>query len=194
MADPARTPCPPTEALTADREVLFATLVEDCLPALRAYARSLCGDPHLADDCVQDACIRALSAFATFDTGRHFRPWIFRILRNEWLQRLRRDRRMTSMPDEDIQDMLVDTHTPEDAAGGANVLAEISRLPPDMADAIGLVLGLGFSYEEAAAACNVAPGTMKSRVNRARALLMERLDGTLSTEDAAPRPARPRAA
>ena len=179
MAEFERTPCltPAPAAFVGpeDREALFATLVEDCLPALRAYARSLCGNPHLADDCVQDACIRALSAFASFDTGRPFRPWIFRILRNEWLQRLRREKRMTSMPDEEIRDLLIDTHTPEDAAGGAGLLAEISRLPPDMADAISLVLGLGFSYEEAAAACNVAPGTMKSRVSRARAVLIERL-------------------
>lgn len=158
------------------RDDLFATLVEDCLPALRAYARSLTGDPHMADDCVQDACVRALGAFAGYDQTRPFRPWIFRILRNEWLQRLRRDRRMMEMPDEDIQALLIDTHTPEDAAEAASLLARIARLPPDMADAIGLVLGLGLSYEEAAAACDCAPGTMKSRVNRARAVLMEQLD------------------
>ena len=45
-----------------------------------------------------------------------------------------------------------------------------------MADAIHLVLGLGLSYEEAAEACQCAPGTMRSRVSRARALLVERLD------------------
>ncbi len=199
MADPRRHACPPPEARAAepgagDRDALFATLVEENLPALRAYARNLCGDPHLADDCVQDACIRALSAFVRFDEDRHFRPWIFRILRNEWLQRLRRDRRMTAMTDEEIQGRLVDTRTPEDAAGGADLMAEISRLPPDMADAIGLVLGLGFSYEEAAEACNVATGTMKSRVSRARTILMERLDNALSTDQDAPPPVRPQAA
>ncbi|MDP3458596.1 MAG: sigma-70 family RNA polymerase sigma factor [Hyphomonas sp.] len=185
MADPARLPLPPQEAAalsrlaaahTRARDDLFATLVEDCLPALRAYARSLTGDPHRADDCVQDACVRALGAFASYDTARPFRPWIFRILRNEWLQRLRRDRRMTDLPDEAISDLLVDTRTPEDAADGASLLAQIARLPPDMSDAIGLVLGLGLSYEEAAALCHCAPGTMKSRVSRARALLVEQLE------------------
>lgn len=174
MADTGRLSMPP---LPDGREDLFAGLVEACLPELRAYARKLAGDPHLADDCVQDACIRALSAFAGFDTARPFRPWIFRILRNEWLQRLRRDRRLVATPDEDIQHMLVDDRTPEDAAGNAGVRAAIARLPSDMADAINLVLGLGFSYEEAAAACDCAPGTMKSRVSRARALLIERLEG-----------------
>ncbi|MFN7164147.1 MAG: RNA polymerase sigma factor [Hyphomonas sp.] len=158
------------------RDDLFATLVEDCLPALRAYARSLTGDPHMADDCVQDACVRALGAFASYDTARPFRPWIFRILRNEWLQRLRRDKRLTHLPDETISDMLVDLRTPEDAADGASLLARIARLPPDMSDAIGLVLGLGLSYDEAAALCHCAPGTMKSRVSRARAVLMEQLE------------------
>ncbi|MBU4567501.1 MAG: RNA polymerase sigma factor [Alphaproteobacteria bacterium] len=195
MDDTERSPCPPSEAFRSTpapapdapaRDALFATLVEDCLPALRAYARSLCGAPHLADDCVQDACIRALSAFAGFDTARPFRPWIFRILRNEWLQRLRRDRRLTAMPDDEIAGRLIDTHTPEDAAEGAGLLALIARLPPDMADAIRLVLGLGFSYEEAAAACNCAPGTMKSRVNRARAVLIESLKADGPAPDAPP--------
>jgi RNA polymerase sigma-70 factor (ECF subfamily) len=162
-------------AHTRARDDLFATLAEECLPALRAYARSLTGDANLADDCVQDAFVRALDAFGSYDSSRPFRPWIFRILRNEWLQRLRRDRRLTDLPDEAISDLLVDTRTPEDTAEAASLLAHIARLPPDMADAIGLVLGQGFSYDEAAALCDCAPGTMKSRVNRARAILMEQL-------------------
>lgn len=170
------------------RDALFADLVEDVLPELRAYARSLCGDPHMADDCVQDACMRALSAFSSYDAARPFRPWIFRILRNEWLQRLRRDRRMVTAPDETLNDMLVDERTPEDAADGAVLLKLIAGLPADMADAISLVLGLGLSYEEAAAVCNCAPGTMKSRVSRARALLVERLNAPPTPRDAPTQP------
>lgn len=184
MAEPARlSPYPPENAArrlaaahARARDDLFAALAEDCLPALRAYARNLTGDPHMADDCVQDAFVRALDTFASYDQARPFRPWIFRILRNEWLQRLRRDRRLTDLPDEAISDLLIDTRTPENAAEGAALLALIARLPPDMADAISLVLGQGFSYDEAAALCACAPGTMKSRVNRARAILMEQLD------------------
>ncbi|WP_291207682.1 sigma-70 family RNA polymerase sigma factor [Hyphomonas sp.] len=181
MADTEhRAPCDPSGVLGAAQahigEDLLTDLLAESLPALRAYARKLCGDPTLADDCVQDACVRALSAAASFDTTRPFRPWIFRVLRNEWLQRLRRERRMTTMPGDEMQDMLVDRHTPEDAAESASLLAQIARLPPDMADAIHLVLRLGLSYEEAAEACQCAPGTMKSRVSRARALLIERLD------------------
>lgn len=166
------------------QEDLLADNLAECLPALRAYARKLCGNPTLADDCVQDACLRALSAAASFDTSRPFRPWIFRILRNEWLQRLRRDKRMITMPGDEMQDMLVDRHTPEDAAESASLLAQIARLPPDMADAIHLVLGLGLSCEEAAKACQCAPGTMKSRVSRARALLIERLEAPASQKAA----------
>ncbi|MEQ9504683.1 MAG: RNA polymerase sigma factor [Hyphomonas sp.] len=176
MADPVHLSHAPLADVRA-REDLFATLVEDCLPALRIYARNLCGNPHMADDCVQDACVRALAAFAAYDTSRPFRPWIFRILRNEWLQRLRRDRRMTHLPDETINDLLVDARTPEDTADGAALLRLIARLPADMADAVNLVLGLGLTYEEAAEACNCAPGTIKSRVSRARALLIEQIEG-----------------
>lgn len=176
----------------AGRDARFADLVEACLPELRAYARGLCGDPHLADDCVQDACMRALSAFSSYDAARPFRPWIFRILRNEWLQRLRRDRRIVTAPDETLNDMLVDERLPEDAADGAVLLRMIASLPPGMADAINLVLGLGLSYEEAAAVCNCAPGTMKSRVSRARAILVERLNGPPPGQDEASAGPRPR--
>lgn len=183
MSDPQPRPAA-ADLASREREALFADLVEKVLPELRAYARGLCGDPHMADDCVQDACIRALSAFSSYDTTRPFRPWIFRILRNEWLQRLRRDRRLVSAPDEAINDMLVDERTPEDAADGAVLLSLIAQLPSDMADAISLVLGLGLSYDEAAAVCNCAPGTMKSRVSRARALLIERLNAPPTPREA----------
>ncbi len=176
MADLERLP-PGADLTPLQREALFADLVVPCLPELRAYARRLAGDAHMADDCVQDACIRALAAFAHFDTARPFRPWIFRILRNEWLQRLRRERRMTSMPSEILNDMLVDHRLPENTVDGATLLALIADLPAGMSDAIRLVLVLGLSYEEAAALCDCAPGTMKSRVNRARAVLVDRLEG-----------------
>jgi RNA polymerase sigma-70 factor (ECF subfamily) len=68
----------------------------------------------------------------------------------------------------------------------------IASLPPGMADAINLVLGLGLSYEEAAAVCNCAPGTMKSRVSRARAILVERLNGPPPGQDEASAGPRPR--
>lgn len=192
MADTKRPAHPgPSEALgrlgaarARAGEDLLTELLAESLPALRGYARKLCGDASLADDCVQDACVRALSAAASFDTSRPFRPWIFRILRNEWLQRLRRERRMTTMPADEISELLVDRHTPEDAAEGASLLAQIAHLPPDMADAIHLVLGLGLSYEEAAEACQCAPGTIKSRVSRARAILVERLDAPASQKAA----------
>jgi RNA polymerase sigma-70 factor (ECF subfamily) len=190
MANPQPLPQPGPPDTGPDsqhRDDLFADLIEAVLPELRAYARGLCGDPHMADDCVQDACMRALSAFPSYDAARPFRPWIFRILRNEWLQRLRRDRRMVTAPDETINGMLVDERLPEDAADGAVLLRLIAGLPADMADAISLVLGLGLSYEEAAAVCNCAPGTMKSRVSRARALLVERLGAPPAQYSGVPR-------
>ena len=56
-------------------------------------------------------------------------------------------------------------------------LLPIARLPADMSEAVSLVLGLGLTYDEAAEACNCAPGTIKSRVSRARALLVEQIEG-----------------
>lgn len=78
----------------------FATLIAASLPDMRNYARKLCaGDDALADDCVQDACMRALEARGQFDPSRPFRPWVFTIVRNAYLQRARRSWRM--LPDTD---------------------------------------------------------------------------------------------
>src|SRR3954470_17489202 len=70
----------------------FATLVEICIPDLRAYARSLVHDPDAADDLVQDALVRGWMSREQFTEGTNFKAWMFTILRNRFLDQRRRDR------------------------------------------------------------------------------------------------------
>jgi RNA polymerase sigma-70 factor (ECF subfamily) len=70
------------------------------LPNLRRFAISLCRSRDLADDLVQTACERALANAASFQEGTRFDAWMFRILRNLWIDDVRR--RKTAGPQEDI--------------------------------------------------------------------------------------------
>lgn len=55
------------------------------IPSLRAFARSLCGNPDMADDLAQEAMARAWKARGSFTMGTNFRAWMFMILRNIFL-------------------------------------------------------------------------------------------------------------
>src|SRR3954463_12368348 len=60
------------------------------LPRLRRFALALCRSPTLADDLVQGACERALANAGSWTPGTRFDAWMFRILRNYWIDHLRR--------------------------------------------------------------------------------------------------------
>ncbi|MEZ5997063.1 MAG: sigma-70 family RNA polymerase sigma factor [Hyphomonas sp.] len=151
----------------------LAGLLESNLPALRAYARGLCGNPACADDLVQDTFLRALENFHTFDTSRPIRPWLFRILRNEFLRDARRSWRRMDLTDA-ICDRELNADEAHDTRSDARLMMDmVSDLSPDLRDAVSLVLGLGFTYEEAAEVCGVPAGTIKSRVSRGRSALIE---------------------
>lgn len=151
----------------------FVDGLEALLPQMRAYARSLCRDPILADDIVQNACLKAWSACDTFETGRAMRPWVFRIVRNEYLQHCRRSWRNVYVENDMLAETMVDQSCSAELRSDANrALEAIYALPAKQRDAAILVLGAGFSYDEAAAVLECAPGTIKSRVSRARAALV----------------------
>ncbi len=76
------------------RQAMTGTRVEDqlvaFLPNLRRFAISLCRSRELADDLVQTACERALANAASFQEGTRFDAWMFRILRNLWIDEARK--------------------------------------------------------------------------------------------------------
>ena len=63
-----------------------------CIPHLRAYARFLTGNRERADDLVQDALLRALTAAHQFEPGTNLKAWIFTILRNLFYNEIRKSR------------------------------------------------------------------------------------------------------
>ena len=159
------------------------------LPALRAFARSLARDHTAADDLVQDTGVKAWSNFDKFKEGTNLKAWLFTILRNTFYSTIRKGKWETEDPD----GVMAGQMSVKPAHDGVMALAEFKDafhiLPEDQREALILVGASGFSYEEAALMCDCAVGTIKSRVNRARAKLTELLnieDGeSIAEEDAA---------
>ncbi|MXP62967.1 sigma-70 family RNA polymerase sigma factor [Roseomonas sp. M0104] len=141
------------------------------LPDLRAFARFLARDPTAADDLVQEAILRALRAESQWDPETSLRAWLFRILRNAFLEQIRRhgtERRVLAQ--------LPASDAPQPAAQEAqHAVSDLARaldmLPLPQREALILVGAHGLSHEEAAAVCNVPVGTVKARVARARVAL-----------------------
>lgn len=146
------------------------------LPNLRRFAISLCRSRDVADDLVQAACERALAGADGFEPGTRFDAWMFRILRNLWIDHVRRQK--TAGFQEDITER-------EDIAGSSGVRETEARLTlKSVAEAIGelveeqrevllLVCVEELSYRETADILGVPIGTVMSRLARARKALAE---------------------
>ena len=159
---------------TALPDNAFATALEEIIPHLRGYARSLARSSSHADDLVQDALLRAWSARARFQAGTNFKAWTFVILRNVFLSGLRR-RKFEQEATGNEPDIVAPAAQP----GHMELLAlrdALGKLSPSRREALMLVGAAGMSYEEAAKVCGCAIGTIKSRVSRARSELQVLID------------------
>ncbi|MEQ9315731.1 MAG: sigma-70 family RNA polymerase sigma factor [Henriciella sp.] len=155
--------------------------LEALIPEMRAFANGLCRDKVLADDLVQDACLKAWSCADTFDPAQPMKPWIFRILRNEYYMMLRRAWRNVSMEPDFAEAALMQP-------GGQEIQQDFNRmeqiiysLPAAQRDALLLVLAAGMTYDEAGDICGCSAGTIKSRVSRAREAVIARFESVEST-------------
>lgn len=141
------------------------------VPALRAFALSLCHSPDRADDLVQDTIVRAWARFASFTPGTQMRGWLFTILRNGFYSDLRKHRREVADPEGTFVARLAVGPAHDGALAMREFLHAFARLSPEHRKVLTLVGALGFSYDEAAKVTSLAVGTVKSRASRARARL-----------------------
>jgi RNA polymerase sigma-70 factor (ECF subfamily) len=164
----------------------FGALFRECLPHLRAYARSLSRNADLADDLVQDALLRGWAARNQFTMGTNFRAWMFTILRNRFLDECRNGRgRDMRSSDLSSQDLVVDP-TQEIVVEFDDVARAYWRLSPNHREIIMLAGAMGVSYEEASRIIGCPVGTVRSRLSRARS----ELHATLSARGSARRSRR----
>lgn len=159
----------------------FANAVETHRQKMRGHALKLTRNAAKADDLVQTAMLRALEAREQFKPGTNLGAWLQTILRNQFLSQARREWREESYDSYGAEDEeaapfeIVDNtaaERPEASTELADVLALIRGLGEEQRVALMLIAG-GLSYEEAAAKTGVPVGTIKSRVARARASLLD---------------------
>ncbi|UTP40016.1 sigma-70 family RNA polymerase sigma factor [Phenylobacterium sp. LH3H17] len=146
------------------------------IPHLRAFARTLAGEPAGADDLAQDAMMKAWDARASFQMGTNMKAWTFMILRNQFYSEKRRSWRQTQLDQEAAERTLVAVDDPEAPVALDELRLSLAQLPAEQREALILVGAGGFAYEEAAEICGCAVGTVKSRVSRARKALHVILD------------------
>jgi len=145
------------------------------LPALRAFALSLTRDGSSADDLVQDTVVKAWSNIDKFKPGTNLRAWLFTILRNTFYSNRRKMVREVSDVDGVLTGRLAEKPHHDGRLALRDFRRAFDRLPDEQREALILVGASGFSYEDAAAMCGCAVGTIKSRANRGRRRLAELL-------------------
>ena len=141
------------------------------VPSLRAFAISLSGNGDRADDLVQETLLRALANIDSFQPGSNLPAWLFTILRNLFRSDYRKRRREVEDADGSYAKTLKTQPAQNAHLEFEEFRAALDKLPQDQREALILVGASGFSYEDAAAICGCAVGTIKSRVNRARSKL-----------------------
>ena len=164
---------PPTDPATDEA---FKRELVKLIPHLRAFARTLAGEPAGADDLAQDAMMKAWDARASFQMGTNMKAWTFMILRNQFYSEKRRSWRQSQLDQEAAERTLVAVDDPEAPVALDELRQALKTLPEEQREALILVGAGGFAYEEAAEICQCAVGTVKSRVSRARKALAATLE------------------
>ncbi|RWC28442.1 sigma-70 family RNA polymerase sigma factor [Mesorhizobium sp.] len=154
--------------------------VVDLIPALRAFARTFCRVQEDADDLVQETLAKGLANLDKFEPGTRMKSWLFTIMRNTHYTRIKSAAREAPGLLDCASSRPVSEASQDWSVQSREVHQAIQKLPEHQREVLMLIGVLGVSYEEAADICGCAVGTVKSRLNRARAGVLQFLGETSS--------------
>ena len=140
---------------------------------LFGYACALSRDISRAEDLYQETLLRAMSATAAPENEVAYRVWMFRIMRNLWIDGLRAEGRLPEFDDSTEIDDLSASKGDDLVVNALAVRQAFQRLSKAHRDILALVDICGFSYADAAEMLDVPTGTIMSRISRARKTLAE---------------------
>lgn len=171
----------------SDRHREFELEALPHMDLLYNYAVRMTNSPQDADDLVQETYLKAYRFWDSYEQGTNIKAWLFRILKNSYINRYRKE---TKEPDTVDYDEVKDFYsTARDASTDSNNLQEtlfgnlldddvtkaIAALPDDFRTVVILSDIEGLSYEEIADFVDCPLGTVRSRLHRGRKLLREQL-------------------
>jgi RNA polymerase sigma-70 factor (ECF subfamily) len=153
------------------------------LDAMYNFALRLTTDPTDAEDLVQDTIVKAFRFFNSYEKGTNAKAWLFRILKNSYINNYRKKSKQPHQVDYDevstyyetVRSEQSDTTDMEDIMYREllddQVTKALERLPEDFRTVVLLCDVEGFTYEEIANMLDVPIGTIRSRLHRGRNLL-----------------------
>jgi RNA polymerase sigma factor (sigma-70 family) len=142
-------------------------------PRLRRFAIGLSGNLSDGDDLCQMTIERALANRSRWEEGMRLDSWMYRIMRNIWIDEGRKaTRRMQTFVAEKAGAGIGGDGAQEAAVELNNVDRAMQTLPKDQREAVLLVMVEGYSYKEAADIVGCPVGTLNSRIVRGRDALM----------------------
>ena len=159
----------------------------ECIDGLYGYAMSLTRNHAQAEDLVQETYVRAIPAMGRVQTHSNMKGWLFTILRNIWLNELRKWRNRPQLVEIDHADGVADSVVEPSRNSHdlyvskietEQVRAAIQELPVDFREIILLREYEDLSYQEIASVLNCPVGTVMSRLARARRTLRTLLSET----------------
>jgi RNA polymerase sigma-70 factor (ECF subfamily) len=152
------------------------------LPALRGSAFLMTRSRADADDLLQQTAIRAIMGREQFTLGTNMKAWLYRIMRNEFIESLRKKKRSSAVSIEDFPNLFASGTGPhEDREILRHVLEALEKVPVAYREVLILFCTTELSYEEIAEVQGCSIGTIKSRIWRARQQI-QRILGTANPE------------
>ena len=145
------------------------------IPSLRAYSRALIRHSDEADDLVQETLVKAIANVSRFEPGTNLRAWLFTIMRNTFFTNIQKRLRESPAAADCASVQAITQPNNGSYIEGQRIMKAINDLPEHHREILVLVVVLGESYEDAAIICNCAVGTIKSRVSRARKMIIDQI-------------------
>ena len=158
----------------------FESELTRLLPRLRRFAFALSRNGADADDLAQATIERALRSQDQWQPGSRLDSWLYRIMRNLWIDtvRSRGRREKHEAPEDAAQDVGADPREAMDASMDLQrAMSAMERLPEEQREVVALILIEGFGYREVSEMLELPIGTVSSRLVRGRIALLEMLGG-----------------
>jgi len=158
-----------------DRSESFEDQLAELLPRMRRFAHALSKNRSDADDLAQATVERALRSKAQWQAGTRLDSWLYRIMRNLWIDMVRSRSRKERFeaPEDEAQNLGEDPRDGMDAALDLQrMMSAMQRLPEEQREVVALILIEGFGYRETAELLDLPIGTVSSRLVRGRSALL----------------------